>query len=53
MIHCNPPGVTVAQSERLPEDKVVSADEDNKNFSLNECSHMCTLLNDLHLQVRI
>ncbi|EKX40553.1 hypothetical protein GUITHDRAFT_142658 [Guillardia theta CCMP2712] len=38
------------REETLEEDPLVNVDEDKHEFTLNECAHLCTLLNDLHLQ---
>jgi hypothetical protein len=37
--------------ESLEDDALVSVDDDEQSFTLNECAHLCALLNDLHLQV--
>ncbi len=37
--------------ESLEDDELVSVDDDEQSFTLNECAHLCALLNDLHLQV--
>ena len=37
--------------ESLEDDARVSVDDDEQSFTLNECAHLCALLNDLHLQV--
>lgn len=36
--------------DSLEDDPLISVDEDNQSFTLNECAHLCALLNDLHLQ---
>lgn len=36
--------------DSLEDDPLVSIDDDDKKFTLNECAHLCALLNDLHLQ---
>jgi hypothetical protein len=41
----------VDSDKRLEDDPLVSIDDDDKKFTLNECAHLCALLNDLHLQV--
>jgi len=38
------------ESEALEDDALVSVDDDDQTFTLNECAHLCALLNDLHLQ---
>ena len=37
-------------SDDLEDDPLVSIDDDDQSFTLNECAHLCALLNDLHLQ---
>jgi len=39
-----------AGSDALEDDPLVSIDDDDQSFTLNECAHLCALLNDLHLQ---
>jgi len=36
--------------DSLEDDPLISVDEDKQSFTLNECAHLCALLNDLHLQ---
>ena len=40
-----------ADKDSLEDDALVSVDDDEQSFTLNECAHLCALLNDLHLQV--
>lgn len=44
-------GPASAGTEGLEDDPVISVDGDEVGvFTLNECAHLCALLNDLHLQ---
>ena len=42
--------VRSSSQDSLEDDPLISVDEDNQSFTLNECAHLCALLNDLHLQ---
>ena len=39
-----------SDDDALQDDPIISVDDDSKDFTLNECAHLCALLNDLHLQ---